>query len=522
RDELIGKSFLALKLLAPGDLARAASLLARKLLGRSTGPDLFTLTRRDGMPVPVEIRTHPVEIGHRRLVLGIARDFSAREAAEQQLRERAKELEAFYSLSELAAKEGLSLDDVCQALTDTLPRSWQHVETACARIVIGGREFRTGNFAECLWRQSAPVRVGGAVAGTIEVGYLDERPTADEGPFLKEERRLIVAVAERLGRIAERKEAEKALERSLSLLSQSQEIAHVGIWEHDMDANRRVWSDEVYRIFGLEPRTSAPTYRAFLEAIHPDDRAAVDAAYTGSLRDGRDAYSTEHRVVRPLTGEVRHVHEECVHERTADGRVVRSVGIVQDITDRRLSEIYRSMGSEILEILNQSGLLRESIERVLATVRARTGVDAAGMRLQDGDDYPYFVQEGFSQDFLLTENTLVERGADGGVCRDSDGNISLECTCGLVVSGKTDPSNPLFTRGGSFWINDSVKLLDVPLDQDPRHLRDVVPAREPDRAAADEAPVAERVRQRIGELGDHAVVQGDVVEVGWVIGAAED
>lgn len=95
KGELIGKSFLKLKLLSAGDLLRAASLLATNLLGRSTGPDEFTLARKDGTPVPVEIRTHPVRINGRRLVLGIARDISARkraEAAQQESDERFRDL----------------------------------------------------------------------------------------------------------------------------------------------------------------------------------------------------------------------------------------------------------------------------------------------------------------------------------------------------------------------------------------------------------------------------------------------
>jgi len=87
RQELICSNFLRLKLLSPGDSLRAASLLARNVLGRSTGPDEFTLTRRDGTLVPVEIRTHPVRIGNRRLVLGIARDISARRRVEVALQE---------------------------------------------------------------------------------------------------------------------------------------------------------------------------------------------------------------------------------------------------------------------------------------------------------------------------------------------------------------------------------------------------------------------------------------------------
>ena len=150
-----------------------------------------------------------------------------------------------------------------------------------------------------------------------------------------------------------------------------------------------------------------------------------------------------------------------------DGRVA-AFGTTTDITERKQAEAYREMGREVLQILNEPGDLQDSIQRVLAALKTRTGFDAVGIRLQDGDDFPYFAQEGFSKDFLLTENTLIERAADGGVCRDKDGNVSLECTCGLVISGKTDPANPLFTPGGSFWTNDSFPLLDIPPDEDPR------------------------------------------------------
>ncbi len=214
KGELIGKSFLKLKLLSTGDLSRAASLLVRNLLGRSTGPDEFTLTRKDGTPVQVEIQTHPVRIGTRRLVLGIARDVSARKKTEHELRERAKELQGLYRLAEIAERKGISLDELYQELTDILPSSWQHEEITCARIVIGDREFRTANFAESPWKQSAPVRLHGVVMGAIEVSYLDERPEEDEGPFLKEERRLIDALAERVGRITERMQTEQALHAS--------------------------------------------------------------------------------------------------------------------------------------------------------------------------------------------------------------------------------------------------------------------------------------------------------------------
>jgi PAS domain S-box-containing protein len=139
-----------------------------------------------------------------------------------------------------------------------------------------------------------------------------------------------------------------------------------------------------------------------------------------------------------------------------------------DISDRKQVEAYLKMGREVLQILNEPEDLHDSIHRVLATFKEGTGLDAVGIRLQDRDDFPYFAQEGFPKDFLLKENSLVERAVDGGICRDKDGNVNLECTCGFVLSGKTDPTNPLFTSGGSCWTNDSFPLSNITPDEDPR------------------------------------------------------
>ena len=151
-----------------------------------------------------------------------------------------------------------------------------------------------------------------------------------------------------------------------------------------------------------------------------------------------------------------------------NGELSGYLSIVRDITDSKLQEEYREMGLEILQILNESRDLQDAIQLVLDVLKKGTGFDAVGIRLQDGDDFPYFAQDGFPNDFLLTENSLIEHAADGGICRSEDGNVRLECTCGLVISGKFDSASPPFTPGGSFWINDSFPLLDLPSDQDPR------------------------------------------------------
>lgn len=138
--------------------------------------------------------------------------------------------------------------------------------------------------------------------------------------------------------ITKRKRAENLLSENENRLKRSQEIAHLGSWELDVATNLLTWSDEVYRIFGLQPQEFGASYEAFLEAVHPDDRAAVDAAYSGSLQEGKDTYEIEHRVVRKSTGEIRYVHEKCEHVRDETGRIIRSAGMVHDITERKLAE----------------------------------------------------------------------------------------------------------------------------------------------------------------------------------------
>jgi two-component system, cell cycle sensor histidine kinase and response regulator CckA len=137
------------------------------------------------------------------------------------------------------------------------------------------------------------------------------------------------------------RERTRQLRASEALLARSQEIARVGSWELDPVQNRLAWSDQVYRMFGLPPSEFGASYEAFLACVHPEDRAAVDDAYGRSLREGRDRYEIEHRIVRRDTGEVRIVHERCVHVRDESGVVVRSIGMVQDITDRRRAEERR-------------------------------------------------------------------------------------------------------------------------------------------------------------------------------------
>ena len=141
-----------------------------------------------------------------------------------------------------------------------------------------------------------------------------------------------------LGTEERRIQAERQLRQSESLLSKSQSVGHVGSWQYDVDKKQLTWSDEVYRIFGFHPQKFAATYEFFLDCVHPDDRTLVDAAYQNSIKEGNDGYQIEHRIIRHDNSEERVVHEKCEHLKDASGRIIRSVGVVQDLTDRKQAE----------------------------------------------------------------------------------------------------------------------------------------------------------------------------------------
>lgn len=139
-----------------------------------------------------------------------------------------------------------------------------------------------------------------------------------------------------------------------------------------------------------------------------------------------------------------------------------------ELDERRKEEATQQLVTEVLQVLNQASDTHSLVRRTLGLIKENTGFDAVGLRIREGEDCPYYEQVGFGEAFLKEENFLCERGGDGEIIRDEDGEVTLECTCGLVLSGRTDPSLPFFTEGGSCWTNRSSDLLAIAPEDDPR------------------------------------------------------
>ena len=128
---------------------------------------------------------------------------------------------------------------------------------------------------------------------------------------------------------------EMVAQRTSSMIA-AQRIAHLGNWEWDVAANTLQWSDEMCRIFGVEPHEFRKTYDDFLRAVHPDDSPAVEEAVRLALEQDKP-YSIDYRIRRP-DGMERHVHAQGEVVRDAERRPFRMMGTVQDVTDRKHAE----------------------------------------------------------------------------------------------------------------------------------------------------------------------------------------
>ena len=128
------------------------------------------------------------------------------------LRERIKELNCLYGIAQLAERHSDSIEDLLRDLVNFLPFSWQFPEITCARIVFKGETYKSKGFKMTNWRQSSRIFLYNEPVGEVTILYLEERPPADEGPFLREERALLDALAERIGATAMRISAELELQ----------------------------------------------------------------------------------------------------------------------------------------------------------------------------------------------------------------------------------------------------------------------------------------------------------------------
>lgn len=162
-------------------------------------------------------------------------------------------------------------------------------------------------------------------------------------------------------------EALGSVENTNHRFNQAQALSHTGCWELNISTGIITWSDEAFRIFEIDQASFSPTYEAFLNVIHPDDKIAVQQAYETSVRN-RTTYQITHRLLMP-DGRIKWVNEHCITNYDATGQPINSIGTVQDITahkqvedatlvinEARLRAIFETV-KDVIVIINTEGII---------------------------------------------------------------------------------------------------------------------------------------------------------------------
>ena len=124
------------------------------------------------------------------------------------------------------------------------------------------------------------------------------------------------------------------------------------------------------------------------------------------------------------------------------------------------------LSTKIFSLLNSKYNHDELMQKIVLLIQSELSFDSVGLRLKEGLDYPYFFSNGFSKDFVEKEMYLCTRDENNEIILDTKGNPYIECMCGNIIEGRTDPKYPFFSEGGSFWSNCTTGLLANSTDDD--------------------------------------------------------
>jgi len=318
--------------------------------------------RKDGSTFPVETSLKYVALD-RNYVVAVSRDISDRKKAEDALRESEDRYRDLIEHSE---------DLVC---THDLKGNFLSMNPAPARVLgyevaelmkIPMRDVIAPEFRARFDTYLAQVKKNGADKGMLcVVTRSGERRIWEYNNTLRTEGVTSPIVRGMAHDVTERKRVEAALRQSEADLNRAQTVAHIGSWRFDIQSNSVTFSDETYRIAGL-PIGSALTPSGIVAIFYPDDQAAVRAAWKAALGQGH--FDSECRIL--VRGVPRWIHTKADLEFGSEGRPLRAVGTVQDITERRRAEDRQREYERVVESVEEYIIVVDRDYRYIIANRA--------------------------------------------------------------------------------------------------------------------------------------------------------
>ncbi|WP_424357519.1 PAS domain S-box protein [Methanocella sp. MCL-LM] len=266
--------------------------------------------------------------------------------------------------------------------------------------------------------------------------------------------------------IEDRKRAEEALRKSEKKYRELVESANSIIIRWDMDGTVTFVNEFATRFFGYSE--SEMIGKNLMGLIVPGTDLTGDyiAGLIRKITNHPERYLTTVKMNVRKNGEF--VWISWTNKPILDdaGNVIENLSVGNDITAQKLVEDERNLTVEFLRLVNESQGTRDLIRSATGFFQRQSGCEAVGVRLREGDDYPYYEFRGFSDEFVRAENWLCTRDVSGQIYTDSTGYPICECMCGNVIQGRFDPSKSFFTARGSFWSNSTTGLLATTTEAD--------------------------------------------------------
>lgn len=231
----------------------------------------------------------------------------------------------------------------------------------------------------------------------------------------------------------------KLLTKTNALFKEAQRLTHLGNWEWNISDNSIVWSDEIYTIFGLKLHEFPATYEYFIDSVHVDDRAMVQAEVKKALETGKE-YSITHRVVLPDASE-KVVYEKGSVEFDSSGKPIRMIGTVQDITQRYKRGKELELQSKLLNSVADSIFAHNLdgsfiyVNEAAYTTRGYTKEELMSMKVQDLN----YTDDMYKEKIKNIQQEVQDKGSAIFEISDKTKNgtvIPLEVTTRLIHEDK--------------------------------------------------------------------------------------